>query len=634
MPKAGDCSGGGGGGGRRGGDARDLPLLLFRVGAAITLSIAGLVLSRLRLRSQRRPRPRHLLLPPPSEQDDARGIKGGGGGLKEELRILKNEDTKAKIISGNSVHTTTTTTTTTTTASMSLPPKCRNIDDDEGFLLPEFSEMVMEEFGREVGNAATSPVARVREDASSEHEIYKLRDMVRSLQEREKTMEIQLLEFYGLQEQDAAVRELENQLKINNVESKLYSLKIESLQSENQRLQTQLSESSKLTSELEMTKSKYKLLKKKLRLDAEQGKEKITSLQKIIDSFQCKEVISEGQVDPEVAKKLKRLEELENEARELRAANSRLQQENSHLIRRLELTRLPPVHKSHHSMEVKASEEVVGLKQENEKLSKEVEQLQTDRFADVEELVYLKWINACLRHELKSKGSPGTQPSARNLSNTLSPKSEETAKQLIMEYANAGADERSLSSIEFGSEYASSRASSSGDPDDMSIDMSSMTKHANPKKKEKKRFFSKLRKLVLGKDKEKNKFPVLERRVSISTCSFDDFTGRASQDSYSSFMTEGAVSANQQHDARGSGRHSFDNNKYSHPSTEAGDGRNQRHVVKKSASFGSERFSEHGSQFDSGEATIPEDTEIHKFAEALITSRSDSMPSRRTASFG
>ncbi|KAE8817375.1 protein CHUP1, chloroplastic-like [Hordeum vulgare] len=624
MPKAGDCSGGGG-------SRRDLPLLFLRVGAAITLSVAGLFFSRLRW--QRRSRPRYLLLPPASEPDDARGIKGGGGGLKDELRILKNEDAKAKIISGNSVHTTTTTTTTTTTASVSLPPKCRNIDDDDdGFLLPEFNELIMEEFGGDIGNIASSPAARVREDASNEHEIFKLRDLVRSLQEREKTLEIQLLELYGLQEQGAAVRELENQLKINNVESKLYSLKIESLQSENHRLQTQLSESSKLTSELEITKSKCKLLKRKLRLDAEQAKEKIASLQNIVDSFQCQEII-EREVDGEAEKKLKRLEELENEARELRAANSRLQQENSHLIRRLELTRLPPVPKSHNSMEVKASEEVDGLKQENDKLSKEVEQLRTDRFADVEELVYLKWINACLRHELKNKGTSGAQTTARDLSNTLSPKSEQTAKQLIMEYANVGADERSLSSIEFGSEYASSRASSSGEPDDTSIDMSSMTKHTNPKKKEKKRFFSKLRKLVLGKDKEKNKFPTLERRVSISSCSFDDFTGRESHGSYSSFLTEGAVSANQQHDDRSCGRPSFGSQRYSHPSTEAGDGRNQHHGVKKNATFGSERFSEHGSQFDSGEATIPEDVEIHKFAEALITSRTGSMSSRRTLSF-
>lgn len=627
MPKARDCSSSGGGG-RRSGDAKDLPLIFLRVSAAIALSVAGLFFSR--LRSQR---PRQLLLPPPpSESDDSRGLKGGGGGLKEELRILKNkEDTKAKIINGNSVHTTTTTTTTTTTALMSLPPKCRSLADDEGFLLPEFNEMVHNEFGRDVGNIITSPAPRVRADASKDHEICKLRDMVRSLQEREKTLELQLLEFYGLQEQDSSVRELENQLNINNVESKLYSLKIESLHTENQRLLTQLSESSKLISELEATRAKCKLLKKKLRLDAEQAKEKITSLQQMVDSLQCKETI-EGKVNSEVEKKLERLEELENEARALRAANSRLQQENSHLIRRLELTRLPPVPKSHNSMEVKASEEAERLRQENYKLTKEIEQLQTDRFADVEELVYLKWINACLRYELRNQEAPSGKTIAQDLSKTLSPKSEQKAKQLILEYANVGAGERSLGPIEFDSEYSSSRASS-GEPDDTSIDISLMTKHRNPKKK---RFLSKLRKLVLGKDKENQNVPTLERRVSISSCSFDDFNGRESHDSYSSFMTETAVSANQQHDYHSCGRHSFDSQRSSHLSTEAGDGRNE-HPGVKNAAFGKGRLSElkfgHGSHLDRGEVTKPEDVEIHKFAEALKTSRSCSRSSRRTSSF-
>jgi chromosome segregation ATPase len=174
---------------------------------------------------------------------------------------------------------------------------------------------------------------------------------VRSLEEREKTLELQLLECYGLQEQDAAVRELENQLKINNVESKLYSLKIESLQSENQELKAQLSQNSKMISELEVTREKCKLLKKKLALDAEQSKEKLTSLQKKVDSLQQKET-DEVKNHTEVEKKLKRLEELEKEATELRAVNSRLQQENAHLIRRLELTRLPPVPKPKNSLEV------------------------------------------------------------------------------------------------------------------------------------------------------------------------------------------------------------------------------------------------------------------------------------------
>lgn len=265
--------------------------------------------------------------------------------------LFVKEDTRAKIISGNSVHTTTTTTTTTTTALVPFAPKCRSIADDEGYLLPEFNEMVLKEFCRDIDSMPTTPAARVREDVSSDHEIHKLRDLVRSLEEREKTLELQLLECYGLQEQDAAVRELENQLKINNVESKLYSLKIESLQSENQELKAQLSQNSKMISELEVTREKCKLLKKKLALDAEQSKEKLTSLQKKVDSLQQKET-DEVKNHTEVEKKLKRLEELEKEATELRAVNSRLQQENAHLIRRLELTRLPPVPKPKNSLEV------------------------------------------------------------------------------------------------------------------------------------------------------------------------------------------------------------------------------------------------------------------------------------------
>uniref|UniRef100_A0A0D9WDJ3 Protein CHUP1, chloroplastic n=1 Tax=Leersia perrieri TaxID=77586 RepID=A0A0D9WDJ3_9ORYZ len=514
----------------------------------------------------------------------------GGGGLKDELRILKNEDTKAKIINGNSVHTTTTTTTTTMTAMVPMPPKCRTYADDEGFLLPEFNEIVFKEFGRDIGNITTSPAPT---------------------------------------EQDAAMRELENQLKINTVESKLYTLKIESLKSENERLQAQLTESSKVVSELEATRMKCKLLKKKLRQDAEQAKEIITSLQEMVDSLQRKE-IPEGKVSAEVEKKLNKIEELENETRELRVVNSRLQQENAHLVRRLELIRLPPVSKPINSMEVKALQEADHLRQENDKLAKEIEKLQADRFADVEELVYLKWINACLRYELRNQEAPSGKSVARGLSKTLSPKSEEKAKQLIMEYANAGGDEKNLEHIEFGSEYSSSRASS-GEPDDTSIDMSLMKKHRNPKTK---KFFAKLRKLVLGKEKENKNIHALERRVSISSCSFDDYNGGESNDSYSSFMTETGISANPQRDYHSCRWHSLDSQTSGHLSKEVGDERSI-HLGVKSASFGEGRVANfgHSSHLDNGQATIPEDAEIHKFAEALKTSRPGSRSSRRTSSF-
>ena len=84
----------------------------------------------------------------------------------------------------------------------------------------------------------------------------------------------------------------------------------------------------------------------------------------------------------------------------------------------------------------KLSEESERLKKQNEELKNEIEQLQADRCSDVEELVYLKWINACLRYELRNHQPDLGKIMARDLSKTLSPKSEARAKQLILEYAN------------------------------------------------------------------------------------------------------------------------------------------------------------------------------------------------------
>jgi hypothetical protein len=280
-------------------------------------------------------------------------------------------------------------------------------------------------------------------------------------------------------------------------------------------------------------------------------------------------------------------------------------------------------------LQVKALEEADRLRQENEKLAKEAEQLQSDRFADVEELVYLKWINACLRYELRNKDAPSGKSVARDLSKTLSPKSEQKAKQLIMEYANAGAEERYSGHIEFGSECSSSRASS-GDPDEVSIDIPSMTKQKNPKKK---KFFSKLRKLVLGKGKEERTVSTLERRVSISSCSFDEFTGRDSHDSYSSFMTETNIPGSRHYGDHSFGMHSLNSAKSCPLSSEVGDERRDLSGVK-SVSFREERPNGfgHNARLDIVRS-IPEDAEIHKFANVLTTSRSGSMSSRSSSSF-
>jgi regulator of replication initiation timing len=85
--------------------------------------------------------------------------------------------------------------------------------------------------------------------------------------------------------------------------------------------------------------------------------------------------------------------------------------------------------------QIEAIDEAKNLREEIEKLTKEIEQLKNSRCADLEELVYLKWINACLRYELRDHHPDHGKTLARDLSMTISPSSRQKAKQLIQDYA-------------------------------------------------------------------------------------------------------------------------------------------------------------------------------------------------------
>lgn len=118
-------------------------------------------------------------------------------------------------------------------------------------------------------------------------------------------------------------------------------------------------------------------------------------------------------------------------------------------------------------MVAKANEEVSNLRHANEDLLKQVEGLQMNRFSEVEELVYLRWVNACLRYELKNQQAPSGKLSARDLSKNLSPKSQARAKQLMLEYAGS---ERGQGDTDLDSNFSHPSSPGSEDFDNASID--------------------------------------------------------------------------------------------------------------------------------------------------------------------
>lgn len=101
------------------------------------------------------------------------------------------------------------------------------------------------------------------DDVEKEKEIERLRALAETLLERERDLEVQMLEYYGLKEQEEAMKEMENLLKTNSTEAKFLSLKVESLEEENERLKNQILELEKVTNKLDRNKEKIKKLKQR-----------------------------------------------------------------------------------------------------------------------------------------------------------------------------------------------------------------------------------------------------------------------------------------------------------------------------------------------------------------------------------
>lgn len=256
-------------------------------------------------------------------------------GLKE-LRLLKGVRIKALLVIEPSLYqpisglssvlhlkkaalATIVTGTSTTTVLRLAPTKTSSGDDECDHTVKDL----------EAKDASPPKKPAIEEGSATEQEIASLRSLVCSLQENERSLELQLLEYYGMQEQAAAVRDLERQLQMSSTEAKLYSLSIESLQSDNQRLEAQLADLPRVMNELESARATIRLLKKMSRSDAEHAAERTAPLHQRISQLQ-------RQNNEETEGKMKRLAELEDEAAQLKLVNSSLTEQNSDLTRKLE----------------------------------------------------------------------------------------------------------------------------------------------------------------------------------------------------------------------------------------------------------------------------------------------------------
>lgn len=221
-----------------------------------------------------------------------------------------------------------------------INPALSSPPDFEDDFLPEFESLLSGEIDfplptDKYDNSANVKAEKDRvyesEMANNASELERLRDLVKELEEREVKLEGELLEYYGLKEQESSIAELQKQLKIKTVEIDMLNITINSLQAERKKLQEELSQGIASRKELEMARKKIKELQKQIQLEANQTKGQLLLLKQQVSGLQTKE-----QQSVEVEKKLKAVKELEVEVMELKRKNKELQHEKRELVVKLD----------------------------------------------------------------------------------------------------------------------------------------------------------------------------------------------------------------------------------------------------------------------------------------------------------
>ncbi|PPD96980.1 hypothetical protein GOBAR_DD05989 [Gossypium barbadense] len=239
-----------------------------------------------------------------------------------------------------------------------------------------------------------------RRQSSGSRDLFIELDHVRSLLQDSKERELKLQAELAEWKTNAKVLDLQTQLETRNIEVDNLSHRVGLLESEKTSLCGQLAT---LTSILERNEENL-----------------------------------------EISKEPQSIRDLEMEVVELRRLNKELQMQKRNLACKLsslesQLASLAKANESDVVAKVKA--EASMLRHTNENLSKQVEGLQMSRLNEVEELAYLRWVNSCLRDELRNSCS------TMNSDKALSPVQSKVEYGGSPNSASSKSSERSSASI-------------------------------------------------------------------------------------------------------------------------------------------------------------------------------------------
>ncbi|XP_058074980.1 protein CHUP1, chloroplastic-like [Magnolia sinica] len=270
-----------------------------------------------------------------------------------------------------------------------------------------------------------------------EEEIDGLKNQVSALQDREGELEARFLHYCSLQEYGSALKELQNALELEMAQIEFLGMKVEAMGAENQRLEAMLAEYPRVMEALVSAKLEVESLQGRTKKLSKRNREGAHVLHRYASVLKAREAEISSK-NEELQWREGEIRELEDVISELRRTVDRLEEEKKGLMEKLELgENLASSTSKNQGEETMTEDRNHQLRLEYQELLSQLEQLHKEQAGEADELIYLRWINGCLRHELTKHQEEKQEH-------------EETGKQPGMEFA--GNDEKGQCDMGYNSD--------------------------------------------------------------------------------------------------------------------------------------------------------------------------------------
>ncbi|TKY62062.1 CHUP1 [Spatholobus suberectus] len=241
-----------------------------------------------------------------------------------------------------------------------------------------------------VDDSVVAESSVIHDPPCSEGEINGLRSRIEGMQMKELALRLQFDRYCDLKEQETVVGEIKNMLSLETARVDFLDREISSMEIQNRRLESFVEQYLRVVEQIERWKSENRMLRRKFQklMKKSKAQTRLAKEQAVKIKLEEAEILRSRDA---LETKIDVIGKLEDKLEELQRALDQLQVEKNELLKKLDTA------EKSYASKIEAGD---VSREEYKQLLDELEKVKKERADEAKELIYLRWTNACLRHDL------------------------------------------------------------------------------------------------------------------------------------------------------------------------------------------------------------------------------------------